>query len=53
MTNTIIQFVLNTLGIIIIWAIILQNKKFEFYSKKGFYTFLAIVLATTLIKIKL
>ena len=53
MTNTIIQFVLNTLGIVIIWSIILQNKKFEFYSKKGFYTFLAIVLAATLIKIKL
>lgn len=53
MTNTIIQFVLNTLGIVIIWAIILQNKKFDLYSKEGFYTFLAIVLAATLIKIKL
>jgi hypothetical protein len=48
-----IQFILNTLGILIIWFLILQNKKFTLYSKKGFYTFLAILIAVTLIKIKL
>ena len=53
MTNNIIQFVLNTFGIYIIWFLILQNKKFNLYSKKGFYTFLAIMIAVTLIKIKL
>jgi hypothetical protein len=53
MINTIIQFILNSFGIWIIWFLILQNKKFNLYSKKGFYTFLIIILAVTLIKIKL
>jgi len=53
MTNTIIQFILNTFGIYIIWFLILQNKKFTLYSKKGSLTFLTFVIALTLIKIKL
>jgi hypothetical protein len=53
MKRTIIELILNTLGIYIIWFLILKNKTFNLYSKKGFLTFLAILSAVTLIKIKL
>ena len=53
MFKTILQFIFNTFGVWIIWYFILQNKNFDLYSKKGFYTFLLVILAVTLLKIKL
>jgi hypothetical protein len=53
MEKEIIEFVLNTFGLIIIWHFIIKNKDFTIYSKEGFYTFLAIILAAVLIKLDL
>lgn len=49
----VIEFIINTLGIFIIWHLVLKNKEFKFYSKNGLYTFFVILIAVTLIKIKL
>ena len=54
MTNLIIEFILHTLGISIIWGLIIhENKEFKLISKKGFLTILIIAIAVILIKIKI
>ena len=53
MVNYIVQFILNSFGIFIIWFLILEGKDFKLFSKKGFYVFLALTLAVTLIKVRL
>lgn len=53
MMNSVIEFVIHTLGFVIIWHLILRGEKFTLYSRKVLYTFLLVILAVELIKFKL